>query len=122
MELIYLFLLHFFGDFLFQSRQMGRMKTSDFRYWIGHVVIIFLCSGFSAFVVERWFLYATMTALIHGVSDFIIWKTYRFHMYRFVDRLGWKYYEDKWFYATIGADQMLHHIVVVLLFEFLRRG
>lgn len=32
---------------------------------------------------------------------------------------NWKYYEDHWFYTTIGFDQLLHAITIIVLYGWL---
>jgi hypothetical protein len=39
--IIYLLILHFVSDFLMQSREMGEKKSSDLKFLLFHVLIIF---------------------------------------------------------------------------------
>ena len=33
--------------------------------------------------------------------------------------VNWKYWEDHWFYTTIGFDQLLHVLTIILLARFI---
>lgn len=91
---------------------------------------------------------AVANGLIHGLIDAFIWKGYALSVWKrrrgIAIRNNWneksevfsqlstrpkeaaaylkknfKYWEDHWFYATIGLDQMLHTVTIVLLLEYL---
>lgn len=71
--MIKLFFLHFLADFILQPREMGKKKSSDFRWLFGHLAIQFLV--FLPFVGWRLSL---MNALAHGIIDRNIWNLYKF--------------------------------------------
>lgn len=114
--LILALLVHFIADFLLQSRTMGQKKSSSLKYLSMHIVIIFLC--FLPFGLK----FAAANALIHMLIDGTIWNVYKASVY-FRDKSAtpqtWKYWEDSWFYSTIGFDQLLHCITIVALMEYL---
>jgi hypothetical protein len=87
-------------------------------------------------------LFALLNALVHGVIDWYIWRGYKWSvMYRLYDDEGnsykpgvsktgpnhslmsdskvWKFWEDHWFFATIGLDQLLHTLTIITLFGVL---
>ena len=146
--MIKLFLLHFIADFLLQSREMGKKKSSDWYWLFAHLAIQFL-----VFLPFVGFQFALFNALIHGVIDRNIWNFYKFYTQwniktsvlnyikngaapgKFYDdwakhpeyktqfirvkteqaQDAFKYWEDHWFYATIGLDQFLHAATLIYL-------
>jgi len=148
--MIKLFFLHFLADFILQPREMGKKKSSDFRWLFGHLAIQFLV--FLPFVGWR---LSAMNTLLHGIIDRNIWNLYklRAHFSTLKDiremeqevfkghlitktktgktpkrlkvwRNNWykhyvrdyEYWEDHWFYVTIGFDQFLHAATLLYLF------
>jgi hypothetical protein len=75
-------------------------------------------------------MFSLINASIHGLIDWNIWKLYKLSAYYRIKReakeinastewiaemgKNWQYWEDHWFYTTIGFDQLLH--VSTLLF------
>ena len=121
----YLF-LHFLADFILQPREMGRKKSKDSRYLLAHIAIIF-----SVFLVGTlsW-KFALANALIHMIIDSVIWKCYASTVWKRRHKLfknatkddlerKFKFWEDHWFYATIGLDQFLHGATILILLEIL---
>lgn len=141
--LIYLFVLHFIADFLLQTREMGKKKSEHFEYLVLHLAIYsmtfviglvafhFINVAIMLFHVHAgapmysvvflnsatiWFLVTLIT--IHGVQDWFIWKGYKITVYlrdKKATPATWKYWEDSWFYSTIGLDQLLHFATIALL-------
>lgn len=88
-----------------------------------------------------------VNVVIHGLIDAVIWKGYAWTVYRrrksIAIREGWnkkteifsyldntrkkeaiaylkknfKYWEDSWFYSTIGLDQLLHFATLVVVWK-----
>lgn len=129
MNLFWAFLTHFVADFLLQSRKMGKNKSSSVKWLAGHIAIIFLC--FLPFGLK----FAALNALFHAIIDGTIWNLYKllkFYQW-YSPRLGlefnckiakerakkFKYWEDHWFYVTIGLDQFLHGATIILLMRYL---
>lgn len=146
MILAYMFVLHFIADFLLQSREMGKNKSSNYTYLFKHLAIIFgiIFVGLVPFLgLKLAFVISFYNAVIHGVIDkniwnlykaFVIWKMKRDsfkwtwmngnlnipHEERAAKKLEeiqseFKFYEDHWFYATIGFDQLLHALTIIAL-------
>ena len=130
--------LHFIADFLLQSREMGKKKSSELRWLLAHLSI-----QFTVFLLVGW-KFALVNALIHGLIDWNIWKLYKLFVHLRLDKRtsieyavrfvytqkhnkrwrkamynrhvkNFQYWEDHWFYATIGFDQLLHGLTLVYL-------
>lgn len=133
MQAVYYLFLHLVADFFLQSREMGRKKSTN-SYWLSrHIMIIYL-----VFLIGTldW-KFALTNALIHAVIDASIWKLYAFSAWKRRKTVGsnvfpstkrddknvmkreWRYWEDHWFYTTVGIDQFLHGATILLLLEYL---
>lgn len=144
--IVYLMVLHFVGDFLLQSREMGKNKSSQLVWLVRHCFIIlavmyaglvpWLLSGLLA--GPKYLLFPLLNMLVHGVIDKNIWNFYKASVtYRIkqnpsvvetVDGLvlaqdaknvKWEYWEDHLFYVTIGFDQLLHAATIIWLWSVL---
>lgn len=135
-NLIVLFILHYLADFRFQSREMGKRKSEDFSVLVQHAVIIF--SVFFLFGTLTFntslILFSSIYAIIHGLQDWFMWRGYKLLVKRKIARENFdgdmnntwmgeelkifKYWEDPKFYDTIGLDQTLHFITIVLVYNW----
>lgn len=126
---------HFVADFLLQSREMGKNKSSNFSVLLDHLLIQFFVLFIGLlFCVNFQDAYpiALLNMVIHGLIDWHIWRGYKvgahYRMKRGIDKhlyetiemkegpeVVWKYYDDHWFYTTIGFDQLLHSLTLVML-------
>lgn len=118
--------LHFVADFLLQSREMGKNKSSNFKVLLHHLAI--QAAVFFPFVGYK---FALLNAVIHGVIDWNIWRFYKAYAYYTIKNNPehpllnndpanpWKYWEDHWFYSIIGLDQLLHGLTLVILAGYL---
>jgi hypothetical protein len=132
MTIVKLLVVHFIADFILQSREMGKKKSQEVKWLLAHLSIQFL-----AFLFFGW-KFALANAAIHGVIDWNIWRLYKLFVskrFAVVDAFNhplftkqspvssaapeFRYWEDHWFYATIGLDQLLHGVTLVLLAEIL---
>lgn len=115
--LILAFITHFIADFLLQSREMGKNKSSNYKFLSQHIGIIFVC--FLPFGLK----FAAANALIHAIIDKNIWNLYKLYVVSLYeserDAAYHEYWEDHWFYATIGFDQLLHALTLIVLFNYL---
>jgi len=123
-----LLVIHFVADFLLQSREMGKKKSSDPHYLFQHLAIQYAC--FMVVLLpfaEHPVYFALANAALHGIIDWNIWRLYKAAAYMRIKKYPqhplltnnqaepWKFWEDHWFYATIGFDQLLHGLTLVLL-------
>lgn len=127
MKLVLAFFLHFVADFILQSREMGKRKSTDILFLVAHL-------GIQFFVFLPFFglKFALLNALIHGLIDWNIWKLYKYSVLKRskngsslgiwdvgTELANFKYWEDHLFYTTIGFDQFLHTLTLILLYNYL---
>lgn len=114
MDLILLFIAHFIADFALQPREMALKKSEDYRWLLRHCAIhfgVFWCAVLPfLYATPILFLLPIGNSIVHGVIDWNIWRGYK----------KWKathleppFYEDHYFYFTLGADQLLHALTIV---------
>lgn len=98
-NLISLFVLHFIGDFLLQSDKMAINKSSSMRWLAVHSFV------YSLPLLYFGVSFALMSGMMHFIVDGITSKV--------TSRL-WKEEKRHWFFVTIGADQMIHMIMLII--------
>lgn len=132
-----MFFLHFVADFLLQSRKMGKEKSKKVNFLIQHCSIqlaIFFIGLLPIYGLQS-IEFAALNAIIHGVIDWHIWRLYMVSvLWRKTDsKVPWKerpkliskrfpYWEDHYFYLTIGLDQFLHMTTLVGLWYYVFGG
>lgn len=117
--IIKLFILHFLADFVLQTRKMGQLKSSNWYYLFAHLAI-----QFAVFLPFTSVAFALGNAVIHGIIDRNIWNLYKLSVkarFGLDEKSGkdFKYYEDHMFYTTIGFDQLLHSVTLLMLASYL---
>lgn len=138
-----LFALHFIADFLLQPREMGKKKSTHPGYLGAHVAINFLVFfvGLTAVRDVRYAAsFAFLNAAVHGIIDGLIWNFYKWFVFRrqinnfhpdvlkatrpwkrrSMIAARWEYWNDHWFYVTIGLDQLLHALTIILTLWILK--
>lgn len=119
-----LFIFHYIADFVLQSREMGTKKSQDLNWLGGHLFVQFWVFFFGLmyqFHINA-FYFASINMLIHGVIDWYIWRGYKYTVYYRLKRdnkldtaAQWQYWQDHLFYTTIGLDQLLHGLTLIVL-------
>jgi hypothetical protein len=140
-----LFVSHFVADFIFQSRKMGKEKSEKYEVLLHHLAIIAVGSVPAAlycfnYIDQSFGKYVFFNTLIHGIIDWNIWKLYKYKAYKDIlasvrsyetseGLIGeksvesgienYKFWDDHWFYVTIGFDQLLHGLTIIILYGVL---
>jgi hypothetical protein len=138
--LLVLMFAHLVADFFMQSREMGRNKSKKPGWLLRHVgihVAVFATFVYIALAASLGgtsaphsvllltsLIFAAINGVFHGVVDLTTWNLYALsvkyrakhgHIPYDRDPVKFRYWEDHWFYVTIGVDQFLHvaHILLV---------
>lgn len=126
-SLVLLIVIHIVFDFFFQTREMGKNKSSKLSYLIPHLFIISLGLSIYATFCGRYthnqgVMFVAGNVILHGVIDWNIWRLFKTlvifrlskgkKLYLVTD---YKYWEDSMFYNFIAIDQALHAICYLAL-------
>ncbi len=117
---IYILLVHWFADFILQTRHMATRKSTSNYYLTMHVAIysfvsillwefFFLLDGtkMSTFTIFTTFF---VTFVTHWITDYI------------TSRLSSKYFlakKEKEFFNVIGFDQWIHALTLFLTYNYI---
>lgn len=110
-DIVLIIILHFIADFLCQTRNMGNNKSSSNIVLAEHILTysgVFLVASFitPAFGI----IFVLVNAFGHAITD---WCS---------SRIGKWFHEQNqlyWFYATLGLDQTIHMLTLILTYEWL---
>lgn len=112
--LLAIFVVHFLGDFVFQSSKMATGKSKSLKWLSIHVGVYALVSLISFSVLTFYFgnvligfYWWTINVGLHFIVDFFTSKiTSRF----------WEQKNMRFFFVMIGFDQLLHAICLISTF------
>jgi fatty acid desaturase len=126
LDLIFILFIHFVADFLFQSRQMGVKKSRNIYWLFAHVyvysIITFL--GWIYFFnlnIKMSFELISLTVFSHFLTDYITSKlSSKFYLKSKKSKsLKESKYFEWLFWSTIGFDQLIHAITLILTFKYI---
>lgn len=110
-----LILLHLLGDWFLQTTWMAVNKSKNWTAIYTHVFVYSLC--FIPFGME----FCVITFICHFITDAITSRltTRWFFFYEDPDT-GWSpIWENRsWFFNTIGIDQAIHFITLLLTYHY----
>lgn len=128
MLIVFMFFLHFIADFVLQTREMGKNKSSDPYYLSLHIFINFIvfAVGLSWYTNPLFgILFAMANSFLHFLIDISLWNIYSLTVwFRRKDKTmtkqqlkdNYEYWNDHLFYMTIGFDQFLHFASIIFIF------
>lgn len=117
---IYLLLVHWFADFVLQTRHMATKKSSSNYYLTLHVavysvattllwVLLTLVEG-TGMTLLTFFNTLIITFVTHWLTDYITSRyTTKFYLAK----------KDKEFFGTIGFDQWIHAATLLLTYNYI---
>ena len=127
LQIITLMFLHGLFDFLLQDRETAKKKSSNFKYLLGHLFILYhglliWSALFGNLGFKNSLLFALTNTILHGIIDWNLWSLYKLSVVRRFKEadITFQYWEDSWFYNFIMLDQLLHGICYVVLFALIR--
>jgi|SaaInlV_100m_DNA_2_1039680.scaffolds.fasta_scaffold06613_10 hypothetical protein len=123
-DIIFLVVMHFICDFVLQSRQMAKNKSSSLKWLTVHVItyatgFAILLALMSDFMVIGSMLitFVVINALLHFLTDFSTSRTTSFCYKQMQEQES-----DSWehlFWIVIGLDQMFHIVTLILTYWML---
>ena len=107
--LIIMFIMHWVGDFVFQTRKIADNKSKSIKYLTQHV-FLYMCTftpmvfaiGFGTEFL--WFIFLLFST--HWITDFITSKFTRYF---------WRKKNIRAFFTTVGFDQLIHAVTLFWL-------
>lgn len=107
--LIIIYLFHFVGDFVFQTRKMANNKSKSIKFLTLHVLtycipFLLLLGGFADKMEFVWFIVWLFGT--HWITDFFTSK---------VTSYMWKEKRVHDFFVVIGFDQFIHASTLLFL-------
>ncbi len=102
-KLILIFVLHYIGDFILQTRWMGENKSKLLSALSLHILV------YTATLLPFGFEFAIINGILHFITDFI------------TSRLSSRAYKNgnmAQFWAIIGFDQLIHTITLILTLQY----
>lgn len=104
-DVMILICIHFVADFILQPDEMAKKKSSSNKWLFFHVITYMI-----PFLL--WFgpLYALVNGIAHYITDYI------------TSRISSEFWRDgkvHQFFVTIGADQAIHMVTLVLTYVWL---
>lgn len=99
-----LLFLHWFADFVCQTREMANNKSKSVKWLSIHVLV------YSAFFIIISPMYALINGILHWITDFTTSK---------ITSHYWKEQKIKAFFTTIGFDQFIHAASLFLTYWWL---
>lgn len=140
LNLLGLFFLNYVADYLLQTREMGQKKSSNLVFLSAHIFVIFvviLLGSTPMFGFAQALKFSFWNAATHFFVDLVYWNLYGLivltrenefgsdigHLFKnfkhYKNKLieqGYKYWEDKKFFDTIGIDCHTHLYLLVLVY------
>lgn len=109
--ILFIFVVHFLADFVFQSSKMATGKSKSLKWLCIHVGVYGLVSLISAFVIgldlkdlSLGFIWWGINVGLHFVVDFVTSK---------VTSKFWEEKNMRAFFVMIGFDQLLHTVCLI---------
>lgn len=103
---------HWIADFIAQTDQMAKNKSTSNKWLISHVMTYGITMGFLMVIMLSkvpiiWLLVNTVA---HGATDYVT--------SRITSRL-WKANEVHWFFVVVGLDQLIHMMTMFITAAYL---
>lgn len=113
-------LIHWIADFVIQTDEQAKNKSSNIFYLIEHtsmyscvwiiLLVLLSCTGVLVISAGKILIFGVITFLAHTVTDY------------FTSRLNsklWAKGDVHNFFVSIGFDQVLHYVQLILTIKYL---
>ena len=117
LAILVILLFHYIGDFLLQTDQMAKKKSTDIR-WLGAHTLAYTVALIPAviilgFMLGKWeqaVAFVLINGFLHGNVDMITSQ---------INAKLWEKGQIHNFFCMIGFDQLVHSATLLLLFGYL---
>jgi Protein of unknown function (DUF3307) len=103
---------HWIADFIAQTDQMAKNKSTSNKWLISHVITYGATMGLLMIIMLTKFplVWLVVNTLAHGATDYVT--------SRITSRL-WKANEVHWFFVVVGLDQLIHMMTMFITAAYL---
>jgi hypothetical protein len=125
-NIIIVLLVHFFADFIFQSRTMAKNKSKSI-YWLTMHVLTYTAAtvlGWELFLglfkipIDVIFKVLELTFVTHLLTDFVTSKASGYCYIKMIDKENKSDFWEFAFWTVIGLDQFIHGLTLILTYKF----
>lgn len=116
---IFLLFVHWFADFVCQTRWMAQGKSKSFSILLIHVCTygwvlattleLYLISAGISVTDYNYITFMWINIILHGVTDFITSR---------VSSYFWRKENTHAFFTTVGFDQFLHQLCLIVTSQY----
>jgi hypothetical protein len=114
-QILLIILTHWYADFILQTRKMGTLKSTSVKWLFIHVLVyssVWFVIGLVLFNIQQTIEFTLITFLCHFATDFITSRISSF-FYKKENLYG--------FFSTIGFDQFLHYLQLILTYSYITK-
>jgi len=115
-NIITLLVIHYVSDFIFQSHKMAINKSSSNLWLAYHVSVYILPFSLLYFIFNNiiaTLLFMLINAVAHFLTDYVSSR---------IAKEFWIQKDMHNFFLVVGADQLAHHIMLILSFYYISSG
>ena len=100
---------HFIGDFILQTDKQAKGKSSSNLELFGHLTTYIIPFILLGFFIPISLAFLIVTFVTHFITDYISSR---------ITKKLWTEQKVHWFFAVIGADQLIHMLTLFWTYEF----
>jgi len=104
--LVYVLVIHWVADFIMQTDDMAKGKSSSNKWLLAHTgtyTLVMLAATLSP-------MYAVVNGIVHTIVDYITSR---------ISSKLWAKGETHWFFVVIGFDQLVHVVTLIATYGLL---
>lgn len=105
-----LMIAHFIGDFILQTDEQAKGKSSDNAILISHIVTYIIPFTILALFLPLTMEFIVVNAMLHFATDYISSR---------MTKKFWAEGRVHDFFVVIGADQLIHALCLIWTYNFL---
>lgn len=108
-EISLLLIAHFIGDFLLQTDEQAKGKSSSNITLFQHILTYILPLTMIGFFIPISFAFLLVNFVAHFCTDYVTSR---------MTKKLWSEGKVHWFFVVIGADQLIHALTLIWTYEF----
>jgi hypothetical protein len=109
-DITLLLIAHFIGDFILQTDEQAKGKSSDNAILVQHVVTYIIPFTILALVIPMTAVFLVLNVVLHFITDYISSR---------MTKKFWAEGRTHEFFVVIGADQLIHTLTLIWTYHLL---